>query len=531
MGRKLLYDEDSINDAALAIKSKTGITEKFTVSQFAALIEECGEPESKDVDFYDYDGRRLYSYTSEEFMNLTSMPSLPDHTDIGLVNEGWNWNLKDIKELTDPHLNVGCTYYTSDGKTRIFYDIFKPCTQKIRAYTSVNGGGILDWGDGSEPITLTNSSTIYTHDYDTIGKYEVTLESVNNASVYIGGNSAAAFGNASNGFEPLKTMITGIFCGKNLCFKEYSLRELSDIRFITLNNRMYSGGSEANLINSNYYGYPSNLGAIIIPNNFTMHGWHDFDRCLTRVVSMSPNITTNNPQGTFSYCAVDRFINTFSKSNGVLLDNGVNTRSNLKRVDVMYNDVNSFGLDTVKLYDQDRTSNIRDIYLHKMVALPQYHADSVSNYATLHVPYNMYNDIMTTQWATGYSGRLVQSPKKAWEDDYEVLTHPSELIANTQINGSTGAASTNSGYMATDFIPVTPGETLYVCFNSYSNDCCFYDSEKNRVEGDARLNGRTWNVDHHGYPFAVPATAHYVRLSHGNSYMPYVTLWREVTNE
>lgn len=530
MGRKLLYDENSINDAALAIKAKTGITEKFTVSQFASLIEGCGEPDSKDVDFYDYDGRRLYSYTSDEFMALTSMPSLPDHTDIGLVNEGWNWTLNEVKELADPHLNIGCTYYTEDGKTRIFYNIFKPCTQKIRCYSSVNGGAILDWGDGSEPVTITNSIAVYTHDYDTAGKYEVTLEPVDNAIVYIGGNGTSAFGNTNNGFEPLKAMIAGIFCGKNLCFKEYSLRELSDVRFITFNNRMYSGGSEANLINGNSYGQSYNIGALIFPNNFTMHGWHDFQNCLTHIISMPPNITTNNPQGTFNNSPVDRFINTFSKSNGVLFDNNVLTRSSFERIDVMYNDINSWGLDTLKLYDQERTANVRHIYVQKAVAMPQYHADSVSNYATLHVPYSMYDDIMLTQWATGYSGRIVQNPKKDWEDDYEVLTHVSELIANTQINGGTGAASTNNNYMATDFIPVNPGETLYVCFNSYSNDCCFYDSEKNRVDGDARLNYRTWDTEHHGYPFAVPAAAHYVRLSHGNSYMPYVTLWRELTN-
>ena len=124
MGRKLLYDEDYINDAAIAIQKKTGSRDKFTTSEFATRIMKCGEPESKDVDFYDYDGKRLFSYTSEEFMALTSMPELPDHTDIGLTNEGWNWSLAEIKELADPHLNVGCTYYTTDGKTKIFYDIF-----------------------------------------------------------------------------------------------------------------------------------------------------------------------------------------------------------------------------------------------------------------------------------------------------------------------------------------------------------------------------------------------------------------------
>lgn len=536
MGRKLLYDEDNINNAAIAIQKKAGTKDTFTTADFADMIMKCGEPPSKDVDFYDYDGTRLFSYTSEEFMELTEMPALPDHTDIGLTNEGWNWSLNEVKELTDPHLNVGCTYYTTDGKTKIFYDIFKPCTQKIRCFSSVNGGAILDWGDGSEPVTITNSTAVYTHDYDTVGKYEVTLEPVDNAIVYIGGNNAAALGNCENyNPEPLKTMITGIFCGKNLFFKQQSLRCLVNVKFITFNSRMSNASFESQIMEGTNDGYAMRLGALIFPNNFKINGWHDFQRVVSKYVIPGSNlITTGVIEALFESFIPDRFIYSVSPVGGlrgsVFFDQGI-SGSALKRID-LYGA--SPGMITTKVVGMNcfngRMSALTDVYFQKTPALPFYGDSDNNPNVLIHVPYNMYDKIMATQWGTVYGNRIIQSPKKAWEDSYDILTDPSDFIADSYIDKNTGAIATYNGWMATDFIPVNPGETLYVCFDGSSDYCCFYDAEKNRIDGDARLNYRTWNAEHRGYPFAVPSTAHYVRLSHSNAYMPYVTLWRELTN-
>ena len=49
----------------------------------------------KDVNFYDYDGTLLHSYTLAETQALTELPELPSHD--GLICQGWNWNLADIK--------------------------------------------------------------------------------------------------------------------------------------------------------------------------------------------------------------------------------------------------------------------------------------------------------------------------------------------------------------------------------------------------------------------------------------------------
>jgi len=76
--------------------------------------------EEKDVNFYDYDGVLLYSYSASDFVNLTALPSNPSHT--GLTAQGWNWTLSDAKTYVSTYgkLNIGQMYVTDDGKTRIY---------------------------------------------------------------------------------------------------------------------------------------------------------------------------------------------------------------------------------------------------------------------------------------------------------------------------------------------------------------------------------------------------------------------------
>lgn len=49
-----------------------------------------------DVNFFDYDGALLYSYTWDEAKELTELPPLPVHD--GLEVREWNYTLEDIKE-------------------------------------------------------------------------------------------------------------------------------------------------------------------------------------------------------------------------------------------------------------------------------------------------------------------------------------------------------------------------------------------------------------------------------------------------
>lgn len=132
----------------------------------------------KDVNFYDYDGTILYSYTASEFAELTEMPANPIHD--GLTSEGWNWSLTDAKTQVSASgaCDIGQKYITSDGKTRL-YCHFTDDTKSFYFGIAPKGTVVVDWGDGSETDTLTGTSrtTIESvqHTYATAGDYVITL--------------------------------------------------------------------------------------------------------------------------------------------------------------------------------------------------------------------------------------------------------------------------------------------------------------------------------------------------------------------
>ena len=138
------------------------------------------EPEEKDVNFYDYDGTRLYSYTKTEFLALSSMPNNPTHD--GLIAQGWNWILSDAKSYVDDYgiLDVGQMYSTENGSTKIYISLEDGrLTPAVRF--AVNGTATIDWGDNTTPTTITGTSTsTYTdniHTYSQGGNYIITITS------------------------------------------------------------------------------------------------------------------------------------------------------------------------------------------------------------------------------------------------------------------------------------------------------------------------------------------------------------------
>ena len=78
-----------------------------------------GADVEKPVRFIDYDGSIVDSYTAAEFAELSAMPNNPSHK--GLTAQGWNWSLAQIKSYVAAYekCEVGATYTTDDGKTRI----------------------------------------------------------------------------------------------------------------------------------------------------------------------------------------------------------------------------------------------------------------------------------------------------------------------------------------------------------------------------------------------------------------------------
>ena len=156
--------------------------------------------EEKDITFIDYDGTYVASYTLEEVAVLTELPEAPDHTNIGLTFQEWNWRLDEIKEF-GRKLFVGANYITTDGKTRIHFtlDDERFLNPSICFVQSKANGVLIDWGDGS-PTELSDSTTgsaatpnvtMPSHTYSSCGSYVITLECIDGTFWFVSKSNIA----------------------------------------------------------------------------------------------------------------------------------------------------------------------------------------------------------------------------------------------------------------------------------------------------------------------------------------------------
>lgn len=191
------------------------------------------EPESKDVDFYDYDGTRLYSYTLAEAQALTELPPLPSRE--GLVCQGWNWTLDEIK-AQNTVIDVGAFYVTDDGKTRLYIKLDYPAslTVPLNINQSVSGGVVIDWGDGTAQETITGTGNVSTtHTYADTGDYVISLDVTSGTMMAGCGSAGRLFGDQGEHLAILQ----GIECGTGfLGFQSKALQAQAHIKTIAMSS-------------------------------------------------------------------------------------------------------------------------------------------------------------------------------------------------------------------------------------------------------------------------------------------------------
>lgn len=179
-------ENESLTSIADSIRKKAKKTEKLSFpAGFVSAIDgiETGggsapvvveEPEEKAVNFYDYDGRRLFSYTAEEAAALTELPTPPARD--GLVFQGWNWTIDEVKKAKAADIGANCT--TADGKTRLYIKIENQARKDmtLNLYQNTAGDISVDWGDGSAAETSDTAGDIsLPHTYESAGEYTITL--------------------------------------------------------------------------------------------------------------------------------------------------------------------------------------------------------------------------------------------------------------------------------------------------------------------------------------------------------------------
>ena len=131
----------------------------------------------KDINFYDYDGVLLESWTLAELQTKTALPDYPTHA--GLISQGWNWTLEALK-TTNRRMNVGATYVTDDGSTRLYItiDVLGRTTIPLYFSQTVANDVVIDWGDGSATETVEGTGAVNTsHTYTSVGDFVIKLKS------------------------------------------------------------------------------------------------------------------------------------------------------------------------------------------------------------------------------------------------------------------------------------------------------------------------------------------------------------------
>lgn len=300
-------------DLKTAIEAKgVTVSSSDTLDDYATLVGQISGGGSglileNDVNFYDYDGTLVASYSAADFANLTALPSNPSHT--GLTAQGWNWSLADAKTYVASYggLHIGQMYTTSDGKTRIYLHIEAACSLPLYFSQTVANGVTVDWGDGSatETASGTTNQTL-THAYSA-GDYVLTMKATSGTykwdNYLLGGST---YGN-NQMFAPLATKleigadVTEFSCQYWSCCDSVSVPQSTIIkglsycgcvRFVTVPT------GQATLYSSMF----SNTGLIAaaIPRSITTYQSPFYQNASMSVLYL-PNSITSSSNVSFSF--------------------------------------------------------------------------------------------------------------------------------------------------------------------------------------------------------------------------------------
>ena len=262
----------------------------------------------KEVNFYDYDGTLLYSYTLAEAQALTELPSLPSQP--GLLCQGWNYNLTTIKSYNRP-VNIGATYITDNGKTRLYIKIAAEGRMDVPLYFSqtVSNGVTIDWGDGSATQKISGTGEVNTtHTYANIGDYMISLSVASGCTLGLGNLSYCIMGSINNINSVYNNMLQRVEIGDGVT----NLDGIAFYYCYSLSNVVIPNGVTS--IGTKAFSECYSLSSIVIPNGVTNIGSDAFYKCYSLSNVVIPNGITSIGTNAFYYC--------YSLS-GVVIPNGV----------------------------------------------------------------------------------------------------------------------------------------------------------------------------------------------------------------
>ena len=307
---------------ANSIRAKSGVSGLLSIDGMKTAVDSIqtggtvASTREKDVNFIDYDGTILYSYTLSEAQALTELPELPSND--GLICQGWNWSLADIKALNRA-VTVGASYVTADGATRLKIRIATTGRMTLPLYfnQTVENGVSIDWGDESTPETLAGTGQVNTsHTYTDIGDYTITLVASNGCNISLG---SYIFGNANNDNLIYLNMLQGVQIGNTVtAIGDYAFVKCYSLSTITIPNNVSNIGVFAfnscyslksvtipngiTSIKSNTFVNCRSLSNIAIPNNINSILTYAFNSCFSLSKITIPDSVTSISDNAFSSC-------------------------------------------------------------------------------------------------------------------------------------------------------------------------------------------------------------------------------------
>ena len=274
-----------------------------------------------DVNFYDYDGTIVASYSLSEAQGLTTLPDGPTHD--GLTFQGWNYTLEKVKAFTRP-MNVGAMYITDDGKTRLHIRIAAEGRMNVPLYISqtVTNGVTIDWGDGSATETLAGTGNVNTtHTYASIGDYVITLDPVDECTLGLGSNSSSycVMGSTGNNGIVYCNMLQDVQVGIGvISIGSFAFQNCYLLASITIPDGVTSIDTYAfpncyslasitipdgvTSINNSAFQNCYSLASITIPDDVTSIGTYVFQNCRSLASITIPDGVTSIGTYTFQNC-------------------------------------------------------------------------------------------------------------------------------------------------------------------------------------------------------------------------------------
>ena len=300
---------DFLTDVADAIRAKKGTTAKINPQDFSSEIASISTGggggtsvavSMSDVNFYDYDGTLLHSYTKSAFLALSALPDLP--TRDGLTCQGWNYTIAKAKEdvTANGKLDIGAIYITDDSKTRLYIKITAAGRMTVPLYFSQTAanGVTIDWGDGSTTQTLSGTGNKNaSHTYASIGDYVITL-TVNSGTLGLGNVSASycVMGSTTSNGRVYCNMLKAVEIGKNVTsIGTYAFSNCYHLSSVVIPSGVTSIGTYA-------FGNCYSLSSVVIPNSVTSIEAYAFNYCRSLSSVVIPNSVTSIGANTFTYC-------------------------------------------------------------------------------------------------------------------------------------------------------------------------------------------------------------------------------------